>query len=76
LPARKSTDLGTARNRGDEVIECEKARVQRAVFCHACKLGLEGIVSKRRGSPYRSGRLQHWLKSKRRVKYRDGSLVD
>jgi ATP-dependent DNA ligase len=24
--------------------------------CHACKLGLEGIVSKRLGSPYRSGR--------------------
>ena len=26
------------------------------VFKHACKLGLEGIVSKRKGSPYRSGR--------------------
>ena len=26
------------------------------VFRHACKLGLEGIVSKRRGSIYRSGR--------------------
>jgi hypothetical protein len=26
------------------------------VFQHACKLGLEGIVSKRRNSPYRSGR--------------------
>jgi bifunctional non-homologous end joining protein LigD len=26
------------------------------VFHHACKLGLEGIVSKRLGSPYRSGR--------------------
>jgi bifunctional non-homologous end joining protein LigD len=26
------------------------------VFRHACKLGLEGIVSKRKGSPYRSGR--------------------
>ncbi len=24
------------------------------VFKHACKLGCEGIVSKRRGSPYRS----------------------
>jgi hypothetical protein len=23
--------------------------------CHACKLGLEGIVSKRLGAPYRSG---------------------
>jgi bifunctional non-homologous end joining protein LigD len=26
------------------------------VFAQACKLGLEGIVSKRRNSPYRSGR--------------------
>jgi bifunctional non-homologous end joining protein LigD len=34
------------------------------VFEHACKLGLEGIVSKRKGSPYTSGRSPHWLKSK------------
>jgi bifunctional non-homologous end joining protein LigD len=26
--------------------------------------GLEGIVSKRRNSPYISGRLPHWIKSK------------
>jgi hypothetical protein len=26
------------------------------VFAHACKLGLEGIVSKRKDSAYRSGR--------------------
>jgi bifunctional non-homologous end joining protein LigD len=34
------------------------------VFRHACKLGFEGIVSKRLGSPYRSGRSRHWVKSK------------
>jgi ATP-dependent DNA ligase len=34
------------------------------VFRHACKLGFEGIVSKRLGSPYVSGRSQHWIKSK------------
>jgi len=34
------------------------------VFRHACRLGLEGIVSKRLGSPYRSGRSRHWVKSK------------
>jgi bifunctional non-homologous end joining protein LigD len=34
------------------------------VFTHACKMGLEGIVSKRRTSPYRSGRSPDWLKSK------------
>jgi bifunctional non-homologous end joining protein LigD len=34
------------------------------VFRHACKLGLEGIVSKRLGSRYRSGRSPDWLKMK------------
>jgi bifunctional non-homologous end joining protein LigD len=34
------------------------------VFAHACKMGLEGIVSKREDSPYRSGRSPHWLKMK------------
>jgi bifunctional non-homologous end joining protein LigD len=34
------------------------------VFAHACKLGLEGIVSKRRDSRYRSGRSPDWIKSK------------
>ena len=32
------------------------------VFQHACKLGLEGIVSKRKDSRYRSGRCDDWLK--------------
>jgi bifunctional non-homologous end joining protein LigD len=32
------------------------------VFSHACKLGLEGIVSKRAGSRYRSGASKNWLK--------------
>ena len=34
------------------------------VFAHARKLGLEGIVSKRKDSPYRSGRSPDWLKMK------------
>ncbi|MGB7033973.1 MAG: DNA ligase [Xanthobacteraceae bacterium] len=34
------------------------------VFHHACKLGCEGIVSKRLGSSYRSGRVDHWIKVK------------
>src|SRR5258707_10276184 len=34
------------------------------VFRHACKMGLEGIVSKRVGSRYRSGRSTDWLKFK------------
>jgi ATP-dependent DNA ligase len=34
------------------------------VFRHACKLGLESIVSKRKDSAYRSGRSPDWLKMK------------
>jgi ATP-dependent DNA ligase len=34
------------------------------VFAHACKMGLEGIVSKRKDSAYRCGRSRDWLKMK------------
>jgi bifunctional non-homologous end joining protein LigD len=35
-----------------------------AIFRQACRMGLEGIVSKRLSAPYRSGRSQDWLKVK------------
>jgi bifunctional non-homologous end joining protein LigD len=35
-----------------------------AIFAHACKLGIEGIVSKHREHQYRSGRSKTWLKVK------------
>jgi ATP-dependent DNA ligase len=34
------------------------------VFAHVCRMGLEGIVSKRTDAPYRSGPSKVWLKSK------------
>jgi hypothetical protein len=34
------------------------------MFKHACKMGLEAIVSKRRDAPYRGGRCKTWLKIK------------
>ena len=34
------------------------------VFEHACRMGLEGIVSKRTDAPYRSRPSKVWLKSK------------
>ena len=34
------------------------------VFDHVCRMGLEGIVSKRTDAPYRSGRSRSWLKAK------------
>jgi ATP-dependent DNA ligase len=33
-------------------------------FRRACKMGLEGIVSKRLGAPYRAGPSRDWLKVK------------
>jgi bifunctional non-homologous end joining protein LigD len=34
------------------------------IFKQACAMGCEGIVSKRLGYPYRSSRVDHWLKIK------------
>jgi len=42
-----------------EPIEIRKKRL----LC-ACLMGLDGIGSKRLGSPYQSGQSRHWLKSK------------
>jgi bifunctional non-homologous end joining protein LigD len=43
-----------------EHLELDDAKL----FEHVCKLGLEGIVSKRRDFPYRSGRTKSWIKVK------------
>jgi bifunctional non-homologous end joining protein LigD len=34
------------------------------VFAHACRFALEGVVSKKRTAPYRSGRQRTWVKAK------------
>jgi len=36
----------------------------KAIFKEGCRLGLEGIVAKRRDSPYRSGQQESWIKAK------------
>jgi bifunctional non-homologous end joining protein LigD len=45
----------------NEHLEHEDASL---VLQHACKLGFEGIVSKRKNSPYRAGRSPDWIKLK------------
>ena len=35
-----------------------------AMLQNACRLGLEGIISKRKDQPYRSGRVKDWFKTK------------
>ncbi|MBT8408546.1 MAG: non-homologous end-joining DNA ligase, partial [Alphaproteobacteria bacterium] len=37
----------------------------RKLFAQACRLGLEGVVSKRKASKYRQERSKQWLKAKR-----------
>ncbi len=66
LEVRKATLVSVLAKAGagirlNEHIEHEDGAT---VFAHACKLGLEGIVSKRKNSPYRSGRSPDWLKMK------------
>jgi bifunctional non-homologous end joining protein LigD len=66
LEVRKATLASLLRRAGagvrlNEHLEHEDGGV---VFRHACKLKLEGIVSKRLGSVYRSGRSRDWLKMK------------
>jgi bifunctional non-homologous end joining protein LigD len=68
LEVRKSALAGVLRRMkawaGIQLNEhCDDLPVD-VVFRHACKLGFEGIVSKRVGSPYRSGRSRDWLKLK------------
>jgi bifunctional non-homologous end joining protein LigD len=65
LDARKSLlekivggGAGLIRNSGDFKESGE------LVLRHACRLGLEGVVSKLRDAPYRAGRGRSWVKSK------------
>jgi ATP-dependent DNA ligase len=66
LAVRKATLLNVLARAGNGLGFCEHLDEEDGalVFHHACKLGLEGIVSKRRDSPYISGRTGNWLKSK------------
>ena len=66
LQVRKATLASTLAKAGPGIrfnghMECDDGEI---VFRHACKMGLEGIVSKRRDSTYRSGRSSDWLKMK------------
>ena len=49
---------------GIQIVQHMEVAAGTTVFEHACKLGLEGIVSKRRGAPYQHGRSRSWLKIK------------
>jgi bifunctional non-homologous end joining protein LigD len=44
----------------------EQGEIGPDLFRAACRMGLEGLVSKRRGRPYQAGRSKHWVKIKNR----------
>jgi bifunctional non-homologous end joining protein LigD len=44
----------------------ERGEIGPDLFDAACRLGLEGLVSKRRDRPYRGGRSKDWVKVKNR----------
>jgi bifunctional non-homologous end joining protein LigD len=46
------------------IVLSEHAEDGATIFAEACRMGLEGIVSKRLSAPYRSGRSRDWLKIK------------
>jgi ATP-dependent DNA ligase len=65
LPVRKATLVSVLARAGPGLRFNEHLEEDGpTVFGHACKLGLEGIVSKRKDSLYSSGRTAHWIKSK------------
>jgi bifunctional non-homologous end joining protein LigD len=47
---------------GIQYVEHSEVTNGAIVFDHACRLGLEGIVSKRRDKPDHHGRSRTWLK--------------
>jgi ATP-dependent DNA ligase len=54
------------RPEGIFVAPFEQGEIGPDLFQAACKMGLEGLVSKRRDRPYRAGRCPHWIKVKNR----------
>jgi|SRR5580692_1992502 bifunctional non-homologous end joining protein LigD len=55
--------LGKSQRRGIRFVE-HLTGDGPTIFHHVCRMGLEGIVSKRTDAPYRSGPSKVWLKSK------------
>jgi ATP-dependent DNA ligase len=48
------------------ISDFEQGEIGPDLFLAACRMGLEGLVSKHRDRPYRSGRCRHWVKVKNR----------
>ncbi|WP_271498349.1 ATP-dependent DNA ligase [Bradyrhizobium sp. CCBAU 11357] len=51
---------------GITVAPFERGEIGPDLFLAACRMGLEGLMSKHRDRPYRGGRQKHWIKVKNR----------
>ena len=51
---------------GITVAPFEHGEIGPDLFRAACRMGLEGLVSKHRDRPYQAGRAKHWVKIKNR----------
>ena len=54
------------RNQGIFIAPFEQGEIGPELFQAACRMGLEGLVSKHRERVYRPGRCDHWVKVKNR----------
>jgi bifunctional non-homologous end joining protein LigD len=59
--------VGSLKRSGDGIIynDHDAGAVGPRLFKQACKMGLEGIVSKHRESANRAGPSKHWIKIKK-----------
>ena len=55
--------LSARRPEGITVAPFERGETGPELFRAACRMGLEGLVSKLRDQPYRGGRQKHWIKA-------------
>jgi bifunctional non-homologous end joining protein LigD len=64
IETRKAT-LASLLRKSRSILLCDHIAASGPdVFAQACQLGAEGIVSKRLGAPYKSGRCKSWVKVK------------
>jgi bifunctional non-homologous end joining protein LigD len=68
LSMRKANLARLLARRPDGIFESEfeRGEIGPDLFEAACRMGLEGRVSKRRDRPYEAGRSKHWLKCNRK----------
>lgn len=56
------------RSDGNLLNDYEQVAIGPDLFGHACWMGFEGLVSKRKDSRYKAGRSPEWIKIKNRLR--------